>query len=375
MRIVIVGAGVGGLVAAAGLQADGHDVALYERRDDPGGLGAGLTLFGNSFAALDAVGLGEAVRRISSDAVSRLRTGQRRPSGRWLVSLPPAAAPAIRTLHRPVLHRTLAERLEPEVLRLGVDAQVAADGSPIIRTPDREERFDLVVAADGLRSDARRRWGLDRGVRYAGYTAWRGVADHVDLTAGVGETWGRGQRFGIVPLADDRAYWFAVQSTPAGTRPGDDRLTLREIFGGWHSPVPECVEATPTEALLRHDIYDLARFPASFAAGRGLLLGDAAHAMTPDLGQGAGQAIEDAATLVLLLRDVPMSGLAAALARYDRIRRSRTRRFWRRSRLMGRLAQFSDPVSVGIRDAAIRVTPASLVSRAAETFGRWDPPR
>lgn len=197
MRVAVIGAGIGGLTVAAGLGADGHEVVVYERREDPSAVGAGLTLFGNAFGALDAIGLGETVRNVSSDAIARMRAGQRTPSGDWLVSMPSAMVPTLRSLHRAELLHALVEALPTESLRLGQSATVASSGEPVVTVDGAEERFDLVIAADGLRSDARALLGLDRGVRYAGYTAWRGVtASGLDVGGEAGETWGAGASSG-----------------------------------------------------------------------------------------------------------------------------------------------------------------------------------
>ncbi len=378
MRIAVIGAGIGGLTAAAGLSADGHDVVVYEQRTDAGAVGAGITLFGNAFAALDEIGtgdidLGERVRAISSGAISALRAGQRSPDGRWLVTLPHAAVATLRSLHRADLHRVLVAALPPGVLRLGVAATARADGEPVVETAAGSERFDLVVAADGIRSAARARLGLDGGVRYAGYTAWRGVTTApVEVPAEAGETWGRGERFGIVPLPDGRVYWFATATTAAGGHAADERAAVLDRIGHWHAPVRACIEATAVEAVLRHDIHDLVRLPERFVRGRTVLLGDAAHAMTPDLGQGAGQAIEDAATLVLLLRR--HADLDSALTRYDALRRPRTAQIWQRSRLMGRVGQLANPVGAGLRDLALRATPGAAMGRPAVAMQRWRSP-
>jgi 2-polyprenyl-6-methoxyphenol hydroxylase-like FAD-dependent oxidoreductase len=380
MRIAIVGAGIGGLVAAAGLQKDGHDVTVYEQRDGPAAVGAGLTLFDNAFVALDAIGLGDIVRNVSSDAIGRLRSGQRLPSGQWLVSMPPFEAPAIRSLHRVDLQESLLQQLASGTLSLGNRVTVSTEGAPVITIGEHQESFDLVVGADGIRSDARQRWGVDRGLRYAGYTAWRGVAPASGhLADAAGETWGDGARFGIVPLPDDRVYWFATLSTAPGGKDTDALSTLRQLFSSWHAPIAQLLDATPTGTVLRHDISDLAEFPTSFVHNRGVLLGDAAHAMTPDLGQGAGQAIEDAATLVLLLRDRPAEGahasLDAALQRYDHLRRPRTRALWQQSRRTGAVGQTTGALRVGLRDTALRLIPTSLMAHAMRRVQRWAPPR
>lgn len=176
-----------------------------------------------------------------------------------------------------------------------------------------------------------------------------------------------------MPLPDERTYWFATRSAPAGGVDTDAREELLSLFGAWHAPIADLIRATASDQILRHDIHDLARFPRTFVHRRGVLLGDAAHGMTPDLGQGAGQAIEDAATLALLLRGTAVQDLDGVLGRFDRLRRARTRGIWSRSRLMGRVAQIGHPVGVRLRDTALRATPASLASAGVARLQRWEP--
>jgi len=192
-----------------------------------------------------------------------------------------------------------------------------------------------------------------------------------DVTRGAGETWGPGRVFGIVPLPDNQMYWFATESTPEGGHEADEKTAVLDRFGTWYPPIRECIDNTPAESILRHDIYDLAKMPSTFVRNRTVLLGDAAHAMTPNLGQGAGQAIEDAATLVLLLRS---GDITAALARHDRIRRARTRTLWRQSRLMGKAAQAANSVAVHLRNSLLRATPPAIVSRSAARVAKWTSP-
>ena len=375
MRIAVIGAGIVGLVAAAGLQRDGHEVRVYERRRDPSPVGAGLTLFGNALEALDLVGLGDAVRSVSSDAIASLRSGQRTPSGSWLLTVPRKAMSSMRSVHRVELHRVLAAALAPGTLVVGAEAGVSADGKPEITIDGQPERFDLVVAADGIRSRSRRALGLGTGIRYAGCTAWRGVtAGPVDLGSEAGETWGRGRLFGIVPLPDGRVYWFATLNAPEGAEFAHERETLRDAFAGWHAPIAELIDATPPEQLLRHDLCDLSRPLTSFVRGRTALLGDAAHAMTPNLGQGAGQGIEDAVTLALLLRGSAPGELDGRLARYNEMRTRRTAEVWRRSRATGRIAQAAHPVATTMRDALLRLTPGSAMAAASRRLQDWPRP-
>lgn len=375
MRIAVIGAGIGGLVVAAGLQADGHEVAVLEQRQEPSPDGAGLTLFGNAFEALDVLGLGDVVKGVSSGAIASMRPGQRHPSGTWLITVPQSAVASMHSVHRVDLYRALSGQLKAGTLCTGSAAHVASDGSPRVTVGELTEDFDLVVVADGIRSRNRVALGLDTGLHYAGYTAWRGVTSRpVDISREAGETWGRGQLFGIVPLPDDRVYWFGTLTTEAGTEFPDEHEAVRRQFAGWHAPIQDCITATPSDAVMRHDIYDLARPLPSFVRGRTVLLGDAAHAMTPNLGQGAGQGIEDAATLVLLLRSASTSELDFALDRYSDLRQKRTATVMQRSRTAGRVAQAAHPVAVGLRNTALRLTPGRVMGALSQRIHAWPRP-
>lgn len=375
MRIAVIGAGIAGLVAACGLQRDGHDVTVYEQRENPSAVGAGLTLFGNAFAALEAVGLGNVIRQISDNTLPRLRTGQRTPDGTWLTTMPQQSVGELHSVHRVTLHNTLLDQLVPGTVQTGIRALVAPDGAARLELPNGSETFDLILAADGLRSLSRQRLGLDAGLQYAGYTAWRGVTQRpVDLAGEAAETWGRGRIFGIVPLPDGQFYWFGTLNQAEGRAFEDEHAAVTAVFEGWHAPIQEAIAATPPSDLIRHDIYDLQQLPITFGRGRTVLLGDAAHAMLPNLGQGAGQGIEDAVALTLLLRHTIGKDLGPVLASYSAIRRRRTITLWRQSRLMARVAQASNPVVTGIRDLGMRVVPATMINAFSQRLHEWNAP-
>jgi 2-polyprenyl-6-methoxyphenol hydroxylase-like FAD-dependent oxidoreductase len=379
MRVVVIGAGIGGLSAAIGLQRAGAEVTVLERAQQLRPGGSGLSLFANGRRALDALGVGAEVDEIASQAATSLRGGQRRPDGAWLATYPQEALEGLRIVHRTPLHEILVAALAPDTLRLGVEVVAVDERTGTVRTTSGERiTGDVVVAADGIRSRVRSAWPEDPGTRYSGYSTWRGVTEHpVDLHGAAGETWGRGERFGLAPLADGRVYWFAVASLPARSRIADEFGEVRRRFGHWHDPIPELLDATDPGTVFRLDIDDLARPLPTFRHGRCVLLGDAAHAMTPDLGQGAGQALEDAATLTALLQPTvtqTAEAIDAALDRYDRLRRRRTQPIARRAHALGQLAHVSSGIGVAVRDTILRLTPPSALGRQIRAVQDWRPP-
>ncbi|MEV0173775.1 FAD-dependent monooxygenase [Streptomyces sp. NPDC050803] len=376
-RVVVIGGGIGGLTAAAALHLAGRQVTVLERAPSLEPVGAAISLAPNSLRALDVIGLGDEIRDL---AAWQGDGGLRTPSGRWL-SRTDAAAVAERfggplvLLHRATLVNSLAGALPPDAVRTGVTATVADPGDANrparVTTPDGELEADLVVAADGVRSAVRGVLFPDHpGAVYSGFTTWRIVVPLPGVQFASHETWGRGRIWGSHPLKDGRVYAYAAARTPAGQRaPDDERAELLRRYGDWHQPVPAILAAARPEDVLRHDVHHIAEPLPAYHRGRVALVGDAAHAMPPLLGQGGNQAVEDAVVLAHHRDDLP--GYTAA-------RLPRTTAVARRSAQVARVNLMTGRVGIAVRNTAIaalsKAAPASLV-RSFDGIADWRPPQ
>lgn len=375
--ILIAGAGIGGLTLAVALKRRGVPVTILEREPEIRPAGAGLALSPNAMVALGHLGVAESVERagalIAKSAIldSTGRTlGAEFDVGQLAKEL---GAPIV-ALHRARLHEVLLGAAGPGIVRTGVSVvryECAENHVTVVCSDGTRMQGDLLVGADGLRSAIRAQLIGDGDPDYAGYTSWRGVtpAGAVPTPARMSESWGRGERFGIVGIGFDQIYWFAVANAPRGGRDQDVKRELLARFGDWHSPIAALIERTPDAAILRTDISD--RRPVTrWHERRGVLLGDAAHPMTPNMGQGAGQAIEDAAVLD---RCLATDTIDAALRRYETLRVARANSIVRGSRTLGALGQLQHPLAVWIRDAALKLIPASVGLRQARKLMRFPP--
>lgn len=368
-KAVVIGGGIGGLAAAIGLRSIGWDVAAYERVAEPREVGAGLSLWANAVRALRLLGVAEP---ILARSVPEMVGGIRTPDGTLLAGTSSSDLRALAgetniVLHRADLHAALLHALGVEHIRFGAactgfaefaDGVVArfADGS--------EARADVLVGADGLRSAIRAQLHGDEPPRYAGYTAWREPLVREGHDRAPGETWGAGARFGQVALPGGQVYWFATKSVPPGGRsPDGEKAELLRTFGGWHAPVEALIQASDERAILRNDIFD--RPPLGWwGKGRVTLLGDAAHPMTPNLGQGACQALEDAVVLARSLGDEP--DVASALRLYEARRIPRTSAIVRQSRQVGAVGQWQAPLAVWARSQLVRYVIPRMQARQVE---------
>ncbi len=376
--MLVVGAGITGLATAVALQRRGFEVSVVEARADVSS-GTGISIWPNALAALDEIGLGDAVRaaggRVTAGAV-------RWHDGTWLRR--PAADRMVRALGEPlvVIRRAaltgiLTAALHPGTVEYGVAVQtIDADGTRVELTDGSVRTAAAVIGADGVDSVVARHLNGPLARRYAGYTAWRGVAEHVIAPELAGETMGAGIEVGHVPLGLDHTYWFATQRAPQGQVAALGELAhLRQLFGTWAEPIPTLLATTKPAELLRNDLYD--RVPARhWARGRVVVAGDAAHPMRPHLGQGGCQGLEDAAVLAGLVgreKDV-----ATAFERFESRRRRRVSAIVRESRMIGRIVNLRPAVLSAVAARATVLVPEPVLTRhlaAIAAYSAFQPVR
>jgi 2-polyprenyl-6-methoxyphenol hydroxylase-like FAD-dependent oxidoreductase len=394
MKVLVIGAGIGGLAAAVALRQAGQTVDVFERVQALQEVGAGLTLWPNAVKALRTLGLDAFLaERGMPTAVGGIYTWQ----GHILTQTTTSeverlgGAPVV-AVHRAELHAALLAALESLSVGQGEwpvqPVEVGAhlerieqdqQGVTAFFADGRRARGSVLIGADGLHSVVRQQLFGAAPPRYAGFTAWRAVIPaSPGFAAPAGEYCGRGQEFGIVPLSGQRIYWFATRTVPEGQRDTDTLPTaaerkqaLLEHFQRWYPAIPALIQATPEDAVLRNDVYD--RPPlAACSHGRVTILGDAAHPMTPNLGQGACQALEDAVALAASLQAAAPAESAEcirhALQSYQAARLPHANQAVTSSHQLGTLIQCPNRLTCWTRNLVIRLLPESLRLKPLEPF-------
>src|SRR3954471_16492945 len=349
-QFLVIGAGIAGLATAVALQRRGYDVSVLESRKDTTS-GAGISIWPNALAALDDIGLGDAVRgaggRVTAGAM-RWHDGTwlRRPSKERIVR---ALGEPLVVIRRSVLNEVLAGALATGTVQTGATAsnvEMAPGGVRVTLSDSTTREAAAVIGADGTHSVVARHLNGELRNRYVGYTAWRGIADTAIDQDFAGETLGAGRECGHVPLGPDHTYWFATERAKEGrvASPGELEY-LKTRFGSWAEPLPALLAATDPSVFLRNDLYDGVE-ARGLSKGPIVLVGDAAHPMRPHLGQGGCQGLEDAAILARFVEGG--DDVAAAFAQFAAFRRARVRALVRESKLIGQVVNLGPAFLSGL---------------------------
>jgi 2-polyprenyl-6-methoxyphenol hydroxylase-like FAD-dependent oxidoreductase len=378
-RVAVVGGGIGGLTAAIALDRRGIEAQVFEAAEAVREVGAGIWLPPNALQILDRLGLAE---RLAGQGMV-LRRAELHDARAGLLRSIDFEDAARRhgfgtvAIHRARLHQTLAAELPEERLHLGrtVGALDPPGGSVRMRFLDGgavEAR--VVIGADGLRSVIRGQIFPEVRLRYSGQTSYRAVVEAAlpaELDGVSREIWGPGCRFGFSAISPTEVYWYATLDAPLGAPvpPEGPRSMLERRFAGFPDPVAALIAATEEEALVQTDLNDFEPLER-WHGERVVLLGDAAHATTPNLGQGGAQAVESAWVLAEQL--ATHASPEDAFREYERIRMPKARRVTERSWRMGRLPHLRNPVARWLRNLVLRWAPASLTRREMDAVYHVD---
>jgi 2-polyprenyl-6-methoxyphenol hydroxylase-like FAD-dependent oxidoreductase len=373
--VLIVGAGITGLSAAIALDRVGIKVEIVERASALTEAGTALSLWPNALAALRQIGLEHDIADIGMKESSGIGC---RPSGKEIFKLDQTQLSqqlglATQVVFRAELQRVLLDTAAHIPTRLHTQAvSITADGQAGIVELSTGERLrsEVVLACDGVHSTGRTYVG-NPAPTYLNRTSWRAVLrGSTQLVPAARLTIGRGQQFIMSPLKGGLVYWAADVAMPEGANAAlaDKKAFLRAAFDGWHDPVCELIERTEEDQLVIADFYD--SIPVHLAKGPVALLGDAAHPMSPDLGQGGCQGIEDAAVMAACLNGEP--DRYVALAKYEGVRLHRVRTIVRDSHRIGRIATAKSPAVVTARDLAARCMPSWLNARLVARYASED---
>ena len=329
LKVIIVGAGIGGLASGILLRNAGFEVEIYERAPELRPLGAGICMWPNGAKAVNGLGLGPAMERVSPPLNA---VHYRSKNGELLTEIPLGDLEAVSgtrsyPLARADLHLALLEELDATRVHLNrecVGVEQNASSATALFCDGTSATGDLIVGADGVKSVVREHVAGVRPLRYL-YSSWLGIVpDDCGLSAADVFTFHLGypQRTGVLPVSGHRMYYFFDAPVEENwTAAGGPRAELSELFAGWARPLASLIGRLDDECVTRVTVNDVEPL-GSYVRDRVALIGDAAHAIPPTLGQGGALAMEDAFVLTRYLLTTTVS-IGDALRRYDSTRRQR----------------------------------------------------
>ena len=367
--IAIIGGGISGLTLAICLKQSGYKCHIFEKNGEFREVGAAISVFPNALKVYQKLGLLADILRaggVVEEVFLKTQTGTILSQTKPRYDLPTLC------MHRTDLHALLLKNADAVLYpshALETVEMLDTGQVDVVFTNGVRKTVDAVAGADGLHSRVRKQIINDGNPVFRGYSIWRGVC-RIDLATGYGsETYGTGKRVGIVPIKDGQFGWWATLNEPfmQTDEPEGTKQKLLAHFGNWHYPIPELIQRT--EHILKNSLTD--RVPVrGWSNGMVVLLGDAAHPTTPNLGQGGCVAIEGA---YILARCIEVYGLTpGAFARYEALHFPRAKAIVEASLRLGQIGQVESRVVSALRNALFSVIPSSVNLRMIDAYFSYD---
>jgi len=367
-KIAIIGGGIAGLTFALSLKSEEYECNIFEKKESFGEIGAAISVFPNALSVMDELGLYSNILKTAGELKKILiKTSKGTTLG---YSEPKGEYPVI-CIHRADLHRVLLNHTSAKLFENHGLKSIAETQDHKLRLDfenGKSELFDAVIGADGIHSEVRKYVINDGLPFFRGYNIWRGVVKtNFDIGHG-SETLGKGQRVGIVPIKEGVYGWWATcnEEFMQDDEPEGTRVKLKRLFGDWHHPIPSLIEET--EVILKNSLSD--RIPTKgWSKNNVVLIGDAAHPTTPNLGQGGCTAIEGA---YLLSKCIEKYGLTEkAYNRYEELHFDRAKQINQESLRLGKIGQLSNPLAIFLRNLLFYITPSRIsVKLLSKYFNR-----
>lgn len=364
-QIAIIGGGIAGLTFARCLSNGHFDIHVFEKKDAFGEIGAAISVFPNALCVMEELGLLQEILNCSGHIKKIFLKTSR---GTILSKSEPKGEYPVICIHRADLHKILLHNVEAQLYtNYALKTILHRDNGQVQLNFENGETkiFDAVIGADGIHSVVRQHIINDGKPVFRGYNIWRGVVK-TDFDIGYGsETFGKGQRVGIVPIKDGIYGWWATcnEGFMQDDSPENTKDKLKRLFGNWHYPIPELIENT--DNILKNSLID--RIPKKgWTMGNATLIGDAAHPTTPNLGQGGCMAMEGA---YILSKSIQKYGLTKkAFDRYEDLQFLRSKTIVSESLKLGKMGQLTNPVLIALRNFAFRAMPSSVAMKMVDKF-------
>lgn len=370
-RIAIVGGGIGGLCLGACLRMQGfNNFVIYEQAEAFREVGAAISCWPNALRVIDKLGAMGSLMEVSG---IMKRAYIKDSTGKILQQMEmDYEYPAI-CLHRADLLQTLLDLIPEQALKTAhklTSIEQDKNSVSLCFSNGEKARADVAIAADGINSRIRQLMFDGKKPVFRGYNIWRGVVNlEHDFHHSGSETWGEGARVGLVPIKNGDIGWWATCNETVDTQEDEQiaREKLMQVFGKWHSPIPKVIEKT--ENIIKNGIFD--RPPRKgWAKGRVILLGDAAHPTTPNLGQGACMAIEGSYLLAACLACYDRPQKAAQI--YEHLHFKRTRKVIRESLFNGIVGQIQNPFMRSLRNNIVSALPEKMAAKSLDKYFCYD---